>query len=193
MTFPLPAPVRARSLAGIVMLLSGCEQSGTGPRLEAAWTGTDTGAIAATARVAWCSVAARLEVTAIRADQGFGLVIFPVGDSLSAGEFQSFDPGIDTALRPGVAAAARWFTDERMAAFQSDSGSLELARAGNGYDARFGFRLRGLDGQDTVVVTGRATGLMVDTPCPADSVPAGEFAPPADSQPPADSAPRRPR
>ncbi len=192
MRFPCRAPTRALPLAGL-LLLSSCEQGGTGPRLEAAWTGTDTGAIATTARVAWCPVAARLEVTAIRADQGFGLVIFPVGDSLSAGEFQSFDPGIDTAARPGVAAAARWFTDERMAAFQSDSGSLELARAGNGYDARFGFRLRGLDGQDTLVVTGRATGLMVDTPCPADSVPASEFAPPADSQAPADSTPRRRR
>ena len=180
MRFPLPAPACARSLAGLVLWLSGCERSGTGPRIEAAWTGTDTGAIAASARVAWCPAGARLEVLAIRADQGFGLVLFPAGDSLSAGEFQSFDPGIDTAVRPGVAAAARWFTDEKMAAFQSDSGTLELARAGSGYDARFGFRLRGLDGADTLLVTGRATGLVADTPCPADSVP-----PPASVSPPA--------
>ncbi len=191
MRFPLPAPARALSLAGIVLWLSGCEQSGTGPRIEAAWTGTDTGAIAASARVAWCPAGARLEVMAIRADQGFGLVLFPAGDSLSAGAFQSFDPGIDTAVRPGVAAAARWFTDERMAAFQSDSGTLELARTGSGYDARFGFRLRGLDGEDTLLVTGRATGLVADTPCPADSVPISASAPSADSPPLADSAPRR--
>ena len=66
----------------------------------------------------------------MRQDQGFGLVLYPVGE-LAPGSYPAFDPGIDTVQRPGVSAAARWFTDQDMAGFQSDSGSLELQRSGD--------------------------------------------------------------
>lgn len=140
-------------------------------RLEVSWVGSDTGGLSAPAQVAWCPVASRLEVTAVRDDQGFGLVVYPLGE-LAAGSYPAFDAGIDTTHRPGVATAARWFKDEYLAAFQGDSGVLELARAGDRWEATFTVRLRGLERTDTLLATGRATGLTPG-PCAADSVPPG--------------------
>jgi hypothetical protein len=151
--------------------LAACEGgTTTAPHLSAEWTGSDTARFTARARVAWCPVARRLEVLAVREDDlGFGLVIYP-SEALEAGEFPAIDPGADTVIRPGAAAAARRFTETSILAFQSDSGRLVLTRDGAAFDARFGFRLKSPDEANTVVVTGEATGL-VPGPCLADSVP----------------------
>ena len=91
-------------------------------------------------------------------------------DSLSAGSYPAFDPGIDSASRPGAAGVARWFTQQRIIGLQSDSGTLTLNRNGDRYDATFGFRLRSLDAYDTTRVTGRVSGITPGA-CPVDSVP----------------------
>lgn len=167
-----PGPVfRALPLLAPAILLAACRSGGGagGPRLEASWVGADTGKFAGAARVAWCPTAARLEVTAARDDRGFGLVLYADGD-LAPGSYPGFDPGIDTIHRPGAAAAVRWFTEQKIEGFQSDSGTLELSGRDSLYQARFAFRLRSIDSDDTLLVTGGATGL-VPGPCPADSVP----------------------
>jgi hypothetical protein len=47
---------------------------------------------------------------------------------------------------------------------------VELTREGERLQVRFGFRLRSLDGEKTVVAEGRAANLEPGS-CPADSVP----------------------
>jgi len=157
--------------AVLAMALAACDNTTTGPHVNASWTGSDTVRFTARAKVFWCPVARRLEVLAIRDDDlGFGLVLFPAGE-LEPGEFPAVDPGADTVTRPGVAAAARKFTETSILALQSDSGRLVLTRQGESFGAQFGFRLKSPDEANTVVVTGEATGL-VPGPCIADSVPA---------------------
>jgi hypothetical protein len=108
-------------------------------------------------------------VQAIRNDVAFGVVVYP--DSvLVPGEYAVFDPGVDTVRRPGAAAAARWFTEQIVAGFQSDSGMVEILETAPTVRIRFGLRLRSLTGTDTLRAEGQAVRLAPES-CPADSVP----------------------
>ncbi len=169
-----PASLPAASLALLITGTACQSDAPSGARLEASWTATDTalaaGKLSAGAQAAWCAVATRLEVTAIREDQGIGLVLYPA-DAIGPGTYPAFDPGIDTLIpRQGAAGALRWFTEQRLEAFQSDSGAVELSAAGEGFNARFGLRMVSLDRPETLRVTGTAKGLVAG-PCPVDSIP----------------------
>jgi hypothetical protein len=167
----------ARSLTGAALLVAavgGCNRASSGGRIEVTYTideekSKDPRAYSGPARAFWCPGAGRLEVMSVNEDMGFGLVLYPE-DSLVAGNYPSFDPGIDSVRRPGAAGVARWYTEQRIVGLQSDSGMLKLVRDGAKYDATFGFRLRSLDASDTTRVTGRASGLVPGA-CPADSLP----------------------
>ena len=165
----LPTAPRIRLLAsliaGMFMACSGPKGSG---RLDARWVGSDTGAFAGTPKVTWCGSIQRLEVTAVDGnDAAVGLVIYPVKE-LRTGRYEAFDPGMDSVRRPGVAGASRFFTEQAVKGFQSDSGELELERSGTTFSARFGFRMRSLEGRDTVRLTGRFRDA-VPGPCPGDT------------------------
>ena len=141
----LPTAPRTRLLALLVVgLFLACTGPAGGARLEARWVGSDTGAFAGTPKVTWCGSIQRLEVTAVDGnDAGVGLALYPLKE-LRPGRYDAFDPGIDSVHRPGVAAASRWFTEQAVKGFQSDSGDLELERSGTTFSARFGFRMRSL-------------------------------------------------
>ena len=160
---------RRGQLCIAVLLLGACQRVRGGPRLEASWAGSDTGKIAARATAAWCPVAKRLEITAVQGDVGFGLVVYPV-DQPDTGEYPAFDPGIDSVHRPGSAGAARLFTEQRIEGYQSDSGSVTVSRSERALSARFGFRMRSLEGADTIFAEGRAVGVIPGA-CRMDSVP----------------------
>jgi hypothetical protein len=183
---PLGAVPRFRAMPKAALLLppllllaacstaTGGEGRGTGG-LEASWTGSDTGQLAAPVRASWCADDSRLEIFATKEDHGVGLAIYPV-DGIAEGEYPAFDPGVDTARPPAVSAAARWYTDAAIMGFQSDSGRLTLARRDSVLSAEFGFRLRSLTGLDTIRLTGRFE-KVVPGPCRVDSLPS---TPPAD-------------
>lgn len=165
-------PFRAAGAAAL--LLAACQPGAAGPgtRVEATWTGADTGKFAGAAHAAWCPVAARLELTAVRGDQGFGLVLYP--DSVPvAGHYTGFDVGLDSVPpRPAAGAALRWYTEMRMEAFQSRRGTLDLSGADGRFDASFTMTMVALDRPDTIEMTGSARGISPG-PCPVDSVPSG--------------------
>jgi hypothetical protein len=164
----------ARS-ALLLLGVGACQRLATGPSLEAKWTGSDTGRIAVPATAGWCERSGVLSVTGVREDVGFGIAIYPAGAPQS-GAYQAFDPGIDSARRPGVAAAARWFSDADLTGYQSDSGGLDLRATGGVLDGSFQFRMRSLNGKDTIDVTGRLRRIRPGA-CPVvDSV-----APPGDT------------
>jgi len=173
----LRRPLRGAALASLAVLAAGCSHRSGGGRIEVTYEQDDPAkekprgptSYTGGASGVWCPGAHRLEVTSTHDDMGFGLAIYPV-DSLAAGAYPAFDPGIDTASRPGAAGVARWFTEQRVIGLQSDSGTLTLSRNGDRFDAAFSFRLRSLDGYDTTRVTGRASGIAPGA-CPADSVP----------------------
>jgi hypothetical protein len=170
-------PLLRAALVSLAVLSAGCSHRPGSGRIEVTYKQYDPqkekmktpDRYEGAASGAWCAGARRLEITSIHDDMGFGLALYPV-DSLVAGTYDAFDPGIDTATRPGVAGVARWYTEQRIIGLQSDSGALKLSRNGESYDATFGFRFRSLDGYDTTNVTGRLSGVRLG-PCLADSVP----------------------
>lgn len=162
---------------GLVLLLplvAACRSDGTEPvggtgSFSAEWVGTDTGGLSARPRAVFCSEGNHLELYAIQGDAGVGLAIFP-SDEIRVGTYEVFDPGVDSAHRPGASGAVRWFTEKDIPSYQSDWGSLELARKGTALAGNFAMHLRkvGTD-TDTIMLTGKFSGV-VPTLCPADAV-----------------------
>ncbi len=182
---PIPAccrrpPPRVLSLVATILLATGCGGTASG-RLTARWNAREFTKPTDSARAVrphtfsgpiearWCRGARHLEVTSVQEDVGFGLVLYPT-DSLTPGHYPAFDPGIDTARRPSASGAGRWFTEQKLLGLQSDSGGVDLFRDGDRLRARFGFRMRSLEGSDTIRVTGEVQGITRGR-CPGDSVP----------------------
>jgi hypothetical protein len=166
----------ARRVLVVLLLLGACrstgrpEEGGAGAsgKLAASWVGADTGKLSGTARAAWCDADRRLELTAVQGDAGVGLVLYPVAE-VQAGTYAAFVPGADSIPRPGVAGAARWFTERAIAAYQSDSGRLELSGSQGALAGTFDLHMRSLEGEDTVRLSGRFSGVRPGA-CVADSV-----------------------
>ena len=167
----LTAPISGLVGALVALAIAGCGHSGGGPYLSASWIGTDTGKVAGSAVASWCPVANRLEVTAVSQDAGFGVVIYPQAD-LATGDYPVFDPGIDSVHRPGASGAVRWFTEQQVKGYQSDSGLVTLTRSGTRVQLRFSLRMSSINGHDSIRAKGKATGLALGV-CIADSVPNG--------------------
>jgi hypothetical protein len=120
-------------------------------------------------------------VTAIQGDAGFGLALYPLGELID-GEYPVADSGSDSAavspadsgvasrVRPSVSGAYREFTEQKVVGFRGDSGSLSLAHNGSRVELGFLFRMRSIEGEDTIEAKGTAIGL-VPGDCPNDSIP----------------------
>lgn len=162
------------SLGFGLLAFAGCRSDTSGAPAEgrgsfsASWVGSDTGKLSGTPRAALCREGNLLEILVSKGDVGVGLVLYPEKE-LAAGNYRAFHPQ-DSVLRPGVAAAARWFTERDIRAFQSDWGSLHLAQAGGAYSGGFGLRLRRVGADtDSIMLSGQFKGV-VPGPCGSDSV-----------------------
>ena len=176
---------RATLAAFLILSLAGCHAEPRGGRLEASWIGSDSGHFAAPAKAAWCPVAGRLEVTAIQEDAGFGIALYPAGE-LVDGEYPVIDSaadsvtdsvavsppdsGTDSIARPSASGAYRNFTEQVVAGFQGDSGSVSVTHKGGRVELSFLFRMASTEGKDTIEAKGSATGLLPGD-CPSDSIP----------------------
>lgn len=177
--------LRTRSTLCLALLALACrsharpDSQGLAGKLSASWAGADTGKLSAPVRAAWCDDQRRLELTAVQGDAGIGLLIYPV-NQLRPGNYRAVVPGTDSLTRPAVSAAGRWFTEKLIAAYQSDSGDLELTGTPQSLGATFDIHMRSVDGQDTVRLTGRFSGVRPGA-CAADSL-ADSVSAPADSE-----------
>lgn len=154
---------------GLIGALIACSEAPGKARMTASWTGADSGKVAAQPEVIWCQDDRRLVVTLVREDLGVGLVLYPT-ESLAAGEFPAFDPSVDTIVRPSAAAGLRWFTEQAIAGYQSDSGGVVLVQDGPRFSGSFGFRLHSIDSPRRIHITGTLKGLTPE-PCATDSLP----------------------
>jgi hypothetical protein len=158
----------------VLLLLAGCRSrptpggaAATG-QLNASWIGADTGKFSAPARGVWCGRDARLELTAVQGDAGIGLVLYGASP-LRTGTYQAFSPNADSIPRPAASGAARWFTERALAAYQSDSGALELTGAHGALTGTFDFHMHSALGDDTMRLTGRFSGVVPGEACAGDS------------------------
>jgi hypothetical protein len=130
--------------------------------------GSDTGEISGTPRASFCTNGNVLEILVTKGDLGVGLAVYPEKE-LAGGNYPAFNPQ-DSVVRPGVAAAARWFTERDIRAFQSDWGSLNLVKKGQSLSGGFGLRLKRVAADsDTLVLSGQFKGV-VPGPCADSSV-----------------------
>jgi len=160
---------------GIAVLLTSCQASSAEPatgRLEARWTGADSGKLKVRARATWCAPGRLLEVTGVDSDAGLGLAIYPV-DTPARGTYPVFSPVRDSLRRPSVAVGVRWFTETEIKAYQSDSGTLSLTRRDGALYGNLDARLRAPTTPETIRVTGSFQGVPMtldSTRCARDSV-----------------------
>lgn len=166
-TFLLSLGIGLLALAGCRHDTSSAPAEGRGS-FSASWVGSDTGKLSGTPRAAICRDGNLLEILVSKGDAGVALVVYPKRN-LEGGDYPGFNPQ-DSIVRPGVAAAARWFTERDIRAFHSGGGSLHLVQNGSTYSGAFGLHLRRVGGDsDSIVLNGQFKGV-VPGPCGSDSV-----------------------
>lgn len=122
-------------LAFVLSLTAACDtreaQQSQAGRLEAQWTGADSGRISAHATAEWCADRLWLEIRAIQGDTGLAMALYPV-DSVVPDSYPVVEPtGADSA-RPSAGVGLRLFSQTAVKGYQGDSGAVLLERSGSG-------------------------------------------------------------
>jgi hypothetical protein len=127
-----------RSGTGLFLALSivaGCWGSVEEPvltgRLEARWTGPDTGQVSAPAIAEWCPEHGLLEIRAVYGDTGLAMVLYPL-DTIDADTYRVVPGAGADSLAPSAAVALRLFSPNAIKGYQGDSGNVVLERTGAG-------------------------------------------------------------
>ncbi len=155
----------------LALALAGCGVvGGRNARLEAIWTGSDKGQLAARATALWCRDARIAQVTAMRGDTGISVLIHPV-ESLAVGRYPIVDPGSARASAPAAALALRLLGSTTVVGYRSESGTLTLERVAEGRVwGRFESQAKMVTAlAGTVKLSGRFAGVPVTaggTACP---------------------------
>ncbi len=112
--------------------LAGCGVvGGRNATLEAIWTGSETGRLAASATAVWCRDARIAQVTAMQGDTGISVLIHPA-ESLAVGRYPIVEPGSARASAPAAALALRLLGSTTVVGYRSESGTLTLERVAEG-------------------------------------------------------------
>jgi hypothetical protein len=139
------------------------ETSPSGPRLEADWTGSDTGRITAPATAQWCDSLRLLEIHALQGDSGLALAIYP-GGTLKAGRYRVRPPRQTDSVAPKAALALRWFAETAIKGFRGDSGEVRLERSSTGVlSGRFDAHLAAVNAPDRLTIRGTFQDLRVSS------------------------------
>jgi hypothetical protein len=121
-------------MAGVI-LLAACDRAGSrrlqAGRLDASWTGSDSGRIAAPAAAEWCEDSLFLMIRAVQGDTGLGLALRFL-DSITPDSYQVMEPSRADSSPPSASVALRLFAQTTVDGFQGDSGAVILKRAGGG-------------------------------------------------------------
>jgi hypothetical protein len=100
-------------------------------RLEASWTGADSGKVSAPAAAEWCAGRRLLEIRAIQGDTGLAVALYAV-DTIASDSYQVVEPTRADSVPPSASVALRLFSQSAIKGFQGDSGIVILERSGSG-------------------------------------------------------------
>ena len=163
------APVRsARALvlaaAALGAGVPACERLAGGderaPRLIVAWTGSDTGKLAARVVAEWCDSLQALEIRGVQGDSGLALLLYPRG-ALRADSYPVLLPDRADSTRPSAAVAARWFGETSLKGFQGERGAVVLTEGGTRVSGRVQARMRSINDAARLQLEGTFTGVPV--------------------------------
>ncbi|HEU4829530.1 MAG TPA: hypothetical protein VFT04_10060 [Gemmatimonadales bacterium] len=152
---------RAMMVAITLLGLGACR---SGPRVEIAWVGADTGAAVLPATARRCG-AGPVELTAMSGDTGVAFVIH--GNApLEAGRYPLTGPNEAASSPPAAAFAARWTDSMDLFAWRTAEGALELTATEELRGSFSGRAERWGGGTGEVEISGEIVGVPVG-PCPA--------------------------
>ncbi|MBA3443589.1 MAG: hypothetical protein H0T58_01870 [Gemmatimonadales bacterium] len=146
-------------------LAAGCNSSvnqddGAG-RLEARWTGADSGRLAASTTAEWCGERRALEIRAVQGDTGLAMVLYPL-DSIEADTYLVSQPEAADSLAPSAGVALRLFSTNSVQGYQGDSGSVVLTQSSSGeLSGRLAVSARSVVNGRPLTLTGKFQGLVV--------------------------------
>ena len=140
--------------------------SGRGAELSVRWRGKSAGAMTFPATLNWCPVTRIGVLEALSGDSGVALLLYE-RDSLTAGPHPVVGPDLSTAApKPAASVVMRWLRmspDTALTGFRSESGTVRVQFAGSKASGDINVRMRGVQGTDTLVVTGTFTAVPVAT------------------------------
>jgi hypothetical protein len=161
-----PAQGLGATMALAFLAVLGCSGSaGTAGsprgRIEAQWTGSDTGRMTAEAAAIWCAEQKMVHLAGLRGDTGLALLIFPE-DSTVAGRYGISAPAAAKAHPPAAAVALRLLDRTAVLGYQSEGGSLTVERGDRGrLSGGLVAELRAAPDPGKLTLRGRFTGVPV--------------------------------
>jgi hypothetical protein len=179
------------SIMALAVVLSGvgCNRFLTlrneGGQIEVHWTGSDRGRLSAPATAEWCAILRQLEISGIRGDTGFAMVLHPV-DSITGREYRVMEPARAESLPPAAAIALRWAALTSVKGFQGESGSVVLQRASSGeWSGRVTAAVRSVSDTQRLTIEGNFENLLIRPQargCTRPAEPVDSGAQPSDTQ-----------
>jgi hypothetical protein len=154
------APALALTL-GLGAACGGSGDQRQAGRLEARWTGGDSGRVSAPATAEWCANRRLLEVRAVQGDTGFALVLYPL-DTIEPDTYRVVQPEGADSLAPSAAVALRLFSPGAIKGFQGDSGNVVLEHSGSArLSGSVQARVRSVTNAERLLISGRFRDLSV--------------------------------
>lgn len=130
-------------------------------RLEARWTGAESGQIFASAAAEWCEDRRMLEIRAIQGDTGMALAVYPV-DTIVSDSYPVVEPARADSSPPSASVALRLFAQTSIKGYQADSGTVILERSGSGpISGRLAARARSVVNGEQIRLSGKFQGVVV--------------------------------
>ncbi len=149
----------------LLLVLAACSRPAAPPperaRLEADWTGSDTGKLSGRATAEWCDSLRVLEIRAVRGDSGVAVALYPA-DSVVADSYPVLPPARADSTPPAAAVGLRWFAETTVEGFRGDSGAVVVEAAASGrLSGRFLAHLRSVTGVGRLTLRGTFRDLPV--------------------------------
>ena len=115
----------------VTVACTGSSQSAIGGRLEARWTGADTGKMAAPSSAEWCPDPRVLEIRAVQGDTGLAVALYPL-DTIEADTYRVVHPEARDSGTASAGVALRLFASNAVQGYQGDSGNVVLQQSKSG-------------------------------------------------------------
>ena len=151
-------------LSATICVSSACGRSASparSGRVDASWTGADSGRIATRAASEWCPEHRFLEIRAIQGDTGLAVLIYPV-DTIEPDTYRVVLPQTADTSPPTAAVALRVFSSNAVQGYQGDSGSVVLDRSSSGaLSGTLDARVRSAVNGQLLTISGRLRDLVV--------------------------------
>jgi hypothetical protein len=151
-------------LSAAICVSTACGRSaspGRSGRVDASWTGADSGRIATRVASEWCPERRLLEIRAIQGDTGLAVVLYPV-DTIEPDTYRVVLPESADTSPPAAAVALRVFSSNAVQGYQGDSGSVVMDRSSSGaLSGTVEARLRSAVNGQLLTISGRLRDLVV--------------------------------